>query len=283
MSQETPAERLSPIIMGPSPSHAERARTLVDLHRQGTLCTLLPPHVDMGPPRGHDDAPVPVVEGHADPLAGYPYGSVVNYALDPGGAPILLTSALAEHTRNFSADPRASLFVHEFRSGHDVLALGRVTLLGRIARTDDRDARARYLERHPESAYYADFKDFAFYCLEVEGIRYIGGFGRMSWTDVTAYAAAEPDPTAAFAADVVTHMNEDHGDALLQLCRHPAGLDEVSAAEMKAVDCHGFEMSATTPRGPRFVRLGFPARVTTPDEVRKSIIAMLTESRKATR
>lgn len=281
---ESNAERLSPVILGASPSHAERARTLVALQRQGTLCTLLAPHLRAAPARGHDES-APTVAAEAsdapDPMAGFPYGSVVNYALDAEGAPILLTSALAEHTRNFIADPRASLFVNETSSGVDVLALGRVTLLGEIARTDDPDARARYLERHPDAAYYADFKDFAFYRLNVQAIRYIGGFGRMSWTPPDAYAKTQADPTAAFASGVITHMNDDHADSLVLLCRHQAGLPETTAAELKAVDRLGFEMSAVTPRGPRFVRLGFPAPVTTPNETRVAFVTMVKEARQA--
>lgn len=282
MSQE--AERLSPVIMGKSPSHAECARTLTEMSRQGTLCTLMPPFVMTGPPQGHDApaAPSSAQVEKPDPLAGYPYGSIVNYALDDAGQPIILVSGLAEHTRNFKNDARASLFVHEGGSGN-VLALGRVTLLGRVEPTTDPAHRARYLERHPDASYYADFRDFGFYRLHLEGIRYIGGFGRMSWTDVADYGEARPDPVMAFASDVVKHMNDDHADALVQLCKHPAGVLDATAAEMKAVDAYGFEMNAVTPKGPRFVRLGFAERVETPDAIRKAIIAMLAESRKATK
>lgn len=283
---ESNAERLSPVILGPSPSHAERARTLVALQRQGTLCTLLAPHLRSAPPRGHDEgsqAPTTAeAPPEADALAGFPYGSIVNFALASDGSPIFLLSTLAEHTRNFTSDPRASLFVHEGGGGSgDVLALGRVTLLGVVARTDDPDARPRYLARHPEAAYYADFKDFAFYCLRVQGIRYIGGFGRMSWTSVDAFAKATADPTTAFAASVISHMNEDHADSLVRLCRHQAGLADTTAAELRAVDRLGFEMNAITPRGPRFVRLGFAAPVETPEQTRAAFVALVNEARNA--
>lgn len=282
---ESNAERLSPVIIGPSLSHAERARTLVALQGQGTLCTLLAPHLRSAPPRGHDDGPQSPATADAspetDPLAGFPYGSVVNYALASDGSPIILTSTLAEHTRNFTEDPRASLFVNEGGGGGDVLALGRVTLLCVVERTDDPDARARYLARHPDAAYYADFKDFAFYLLKVQGIRYIGGFGRMSWTSADAFATAIADPTTVFAASVISHMNQDHADSLVLLCRHQAGLADTTAAVLKAVDRLGFEMSAATPAGPRFVRLGFPVPVDTPEQTRAAFVAMVKEARSA--
>ena len=39
--------------------------------------------------------------------------------------------------------------------------------------------RRRFLARHPEAAFYADFPDFGFWRLKVEGAHYIGGFGRI--------------------------------------------------------------------------------------------------------
>src|SRR5689334_3292278 len=67
----------------PTPTHAERARTLVAGISTGTLCTI------------------------AVEPAGYPYGSFVTVAFDEGD-PVSLISALAEHTRNLERDPRAS-------------------------------------------------------------------------------------------------------------------------------------------------------------------------------
>lgn len=42
---------------------------------------------------------------------GWPMGSLAPFALTPRGAPLFAFSALAEHTKNVLADPRASLFV----------------------------------------------------------------------------------------------------------------------------------------------------------------------------
>ena len=39
-------------------------------------------------------------------------------------------------------------------------------------------------------------RNFAFFRLEPTSMRYVGGFGRMSWVTADAYAAAEPDPLA---------------------------------------------------------------------------------------
>ena len=61
----------------------------------------------------------------------------------------------------------------------DPLQGARVTLFGKAEKVEDEAVRRRFLARHPEAAFYADFPDFAFWRLEVEGAHYIGGFGRI--------------------------------------------------------------------------------------------------------
>src|SRR3990170_6772338 len=101
----------------PTPTHAERARTLVAQASTGTLCSL------------------------AIEPEGYPYGSFVTVAFDSGN-PVFLISQLAEHTRNLTRDPRASLLIAESRCA-DPLANGRVTILGRCTPSDDDAGSAR--------------------------------------------------------------------------------------------------------------------------------------------
>jgi putative heme iron utilization protein len=239
----------------PTPTHAERARTLAGQVTVGTLSTIA-----------------------AEP-EGYPYGSFVTVAFDAGN-PVFLVSTLAEHTRNMMRDARASLVVVETGSP-DPLANGRVTLIGTSAKVegDEGRSRAAFLQTHPNAAYYADFRDFAFWKLSVESIRYIGGYGRMSWVESADWHAAEADPLATAADAIVTHMNEDHADAMVLYCQAFSRAKDISAAQMTAIDRYGFEMSAVTDEGPRPVRLAFPAEVRTNDEARAALIQMLKEAR----
>lgn len=239
----------------PTPTHAERARTLAAQMSTGTLCTL------------------------AIEPAGYPYGSFVTVAFD-NADPIFLISGLAEHTRNLERDPRASLLVAESGSA-DPLASGRVTILGPCTRVgeDGGRARAAFFAAHPNATYYADFGDFAFWKLHVEHVRYIGGYGRMSWISEADWRAAEPDPLAPSAAGMVAHMNADHADALLLYCKTFCRGTEITSATMTGIDRYGFEMSATTPDGPRPLRLAFGNPVSTPEEVRASLISLLKDAR----
>jgi heme iron utilization protein len=210
-------------------------------------------------------------------------GSVASYGLDDRGDPLFFVSLMAEHTQNAIRDPRASLLVTEpVPDGADPLASGRATLLGllsTVAEDDRPTARDRYLKANPTSAYYIDFGDFTFYRLDVQSIRYVGGYGRMSWVDAAAYAEAEPDPLAAAAAGIIEHMNADHAEAQVLFCRHLAERPDTIEAVMSAVDRYGFEMIAVSPAGRAAVRLGFPEECTTGEQVRQAMVALVADAR----
>ncbi|HTN83738.1 MAG TPA: DUF2470 domain-containing protein [Sorangium sp.] len=248
-----------PVQSARAPSHAERCRTLAERARAATLCTLA-----------------------RDP-AGYPYGSLVTVAVDAHGRPLLLLSALAEHTGNLKIHPEASLLLAEAAGGGvDPLALGRMTLIGACRPLEGAEAaaaRTRFLAGHPRASYYVDFTDFSFYRLDPLSIRYVGGFGRMSWVDAADYAAAEPDPLAPDAARILEHMNTDHADAILAYAKALAGIKDATGAKMTSVDRYGFELDVITPAGPKAARLGFDAPVSTTDEVRKAMVALVREAR----
>ena len=246
----------------PEPSHAERARTLVAASNRGVLSTVA-----------------------LDP-AGYPFGSVATYGLDDAGRPILFVSAMAEHSRNAAADPRASLLVAEpVPDGSDPLAAGRVTLVGDLLGVPpaERDAtRDRYLAANPASAYYIDFGDFSFWRLDVRNVRYVGGYGRMSWVDAAGYAAAEPDPLAGdVAVSILGHMNADHADSLVLVARVLGGRPGTTEAVMTAVDRYGFDLVASGPDGRAALRIGFGATMRGPADVRPELVRLVRQARQA--
>jgi putative heme iron utilization protein len=233
------------------PSHAERSRTLVAAQSRGALST-----IGLQPP-------------------GTPFGSVATYGLDEQGCPSFFVSTLAEHTRNLDADPRASLLVVEDTpEGAD---------LGVVAEVTDPDqrasSRASYLAANP-SAFYVDYGDFRCLRLDVTGVRYVGGFGRMSWVEAEDYRQAQPDPLMSSAAGILAHMNADHADSLVTLCHHFAGRADVVAASMTAVDRYGFEVVAELGGDHReALRIGFPDEEVTGDGVRRALIDMLAAAR----
>lgn len=240
------------------PTDAERSRTLLAAAGTGSLATI--------------------------GAGGFPFGSLVSHAVDPRGRPLLLLSDLAEHSRNLAADPRASLMAVE-RGAGDPLALARVTVLGTVEelRGDERAAALPVYRAAQPGAFYADFADFRLYRLEVSSVRYVGGFGRMSWVDAAEYTAAEPDPLRPHADRIIEHMNDDHADALALFCRVLADRPGTAAAEMVGVDRYGFAvLAADGPDGDRVaVRLRFDAPTDTADGVRQAMIELLRRARAA--
>ena len=239
----------------PEPTFAEQARTLVHLGRTGTLGTLSRRH------------------------PGHPFVSIMPYAPDERGRPLVLISTLAMHTQNLAADPRASLLVAQ--PGDDPLALARVTLMGAARRleADERfAARDAYLARHPNAVHWVDFDDFAFWRLDVADVYFVGGFGAMDWLAVPGYEAARADPLADAAPGIIEHMNRDHADALVLYARVLGGLP-AEAAEMVAVDRLGFKLRVRAADGLHGRRIGFPREVTSPEQCRAVLIEMLADLR----
>jgi len=122
--------------------------------------------------------------------SGAPYASLVLTADDGAGAPLLLLSDLAEHTKNLARDARASLLIGSADNTGDPLAASRVTFMGEAARITDDDAKAKFVAHHPSAATYAAFKDFALYRLAVERIHLVAGFGRIDWISGDQYRTA---------------------------------------------------------------------------------------------
>jgi len=71
----------------PEPSLAERARTLAAIGRIGSLST------------------------HSRKFAGFPFGSMMPFAVDERGRPVFFISTMAMHTQNLHQDARASLLM----------------------------------------------------------------------------------------------------------------------------------------------------------------------------
>jgi putative heme iron utilization protein len=242
------------------PSDAERSRTLMAIGTGASLATM------------------------STECPGFPFGSLVAYSVDEVGRPILCLSSLAEHSRNMAADPRASLMVTAPEDGmNDRLALSRVTLVGemKVLEGAEREAALDLYEAGHPSAFYARFDDFSAYRLEVSAIRYVGGFGRMSWVTAEEYAAAEPDPLLGGSAKrIIEHMNDDHADALVAYCTVFARYDDVESARMVGVDRYGMDIMATIAGGQqRAARISFSAPVTGVDEVRSATVELLREAR----
>ncbi|MFS8035560.1 HugZ family protein [Xanthobacter sp. AM11] len=211
---------------------------------------------------------------------GGPYASLVAIATDPEGRPTLLISRLARHTRNISRDQRMSLLVSA-ADAPDPLNAPRASLTGRIVPAPEAAVRTRYIARHPTAAGYADFADFAFYRMEIEGAHLVEGFGRI--VDVPGAALLTGWDDAAELAEghdgIVTHMNDDHADAVALYATVLAGATggaTSGAWRMVALDPEGFEVASAE----RVCRIEFSQRIASPAAARKELVALVHRARR---
>ena len=220
-------------------------------------------------------------EGRSGALAtlvagsGDPYCSLVNVATAVDGAPLLLLSKLALHTKNLLADARVSLMLDERKEG-DPLEGARVMLMGTCAKDSDPLSGPAYLRRHPEAGMFANFADFAFYRMEIARAHLVAGFGRIVdlkpqdvRTDISdARALVESE------VDAIAHMNADHADA----CRlYATRLLGASDGDWRCVgiDPEGLELQ----KGRTALRLPFPPRVTGPGPLRALLKQLADQAR----
>jgi len=238
----------------PEPSLADRARTLVSVGRIGSLST------------------------HSRKYPGFPFGSVMPYAADNLGRPVLFISSMAMHTQNLHQDARASLLITQPDSSGDPLGSARVTLLGTTAEVPAVEVRDLYLSRYEDARYWQEYSDFTYQRLEVTSVYFIGGFGVMGWVPAEEYTMARPDPLAETAQEIVSHMTVDHAEDLLRIARRFAG-EAASEVSMTAVDCLGFHLRLKTGGRVHGCRVAFLREVRNKDEARAVLMEMVQEAR----
>jgi heme iron utilization protein len=205
---------------------------------------------------------------------GTPYGSLANIATDVTGWPLILISRLAWHTQSLETDTRASVLVGELPAKGDALVGPRVTVLGRFEPVDDANLRRRYLARHPQAGFYADFPDFSFWRLRPSGIHGVAGFGRIETHAPEAVfpLAAEME---ALEVSALEHMNRDHAEAI-----------QLYATRLLGAGPGDWRIGAIDPDGADLVlaeqslRLNFPEPVFAADALRKTFAELAQEARK---
>ncbi len=208
--------------------------------------------------------------------SGDPYASLVNVATDASGAPLLLLSKLAVHTKNILADARISLMLDERKEG-DPLEGARVMLNGTVAVTEDPAARRRYLARHPSAEMFAGFGDFAFYRLEIKRAHLVAGFGRIvdlkAGDVLTDLSGAEA--LVAAEDDILAHINADHADTCrlyaVKLLGGPDGDWRCAGCDPEGLELQIERLA---------LRLPFPQRVNAPGPLR-AVLKQLADKARA--
>ena len=237
---------------------AEEARTLVASMTVGYLATV-----------GED---------------GDPWCSLVVYGPTADGDPVLLVSSMAEHGRNLALDPRASLAINDPSLPGDPLDRPRITLAGRVVKPEGERADAA-LAAHctavPGAMLYAGWDDFTLWVLEVQRVRWVGGFASMATVSHDEYRAAEPDPTAKVAEKSKAHLNKDHADGLLLIAREIAGARGAVSAVCTGIDRYGIDLSCTGAGQSAAARALFAEPLQSAADVRPATVALVRRARES--
>lgn len=206
--------------------------------------------------------------------ASHPYASLVLVASAMDGSPLLLVSELAEHTKNLLRDARLSLLFDGTAGLDDPLTGPRASVLGRAAPSNDTHERARFLARHPSAEAYAGFADFRLYRVVVERAHLVAGFGRIRWVDGANIVLADTDALAGAEADILNHMNRDHGDAVQNYATGLLNQAE-GAWRMVGIDPEGCDLRTDG----RLARLSFGAPVHSPEAARRELVRLAQAAR----
>ncbi|MGK0367064.1 MAG: putative heme iron utilization protein [Thermoproteota archaeon] len=217
-----------------------------------------------------------ILSTHSLDVEGYPFGSVTPYSLDDQFNPIILVSAIAQHTKNMDADAKVSLTITEGSTEAEKQSLGRYTFLGDAKKiesgSDDyKNVSERYLRYYPVAKQYFEAHNFDFYRINFVKGRYIRGFGKIFWIENTEWTGQ-----SVFSKEdelyIINHMNNDHGDTLRKYMEYYKAykLTEEDKVEMIGIYQYGMDLKV----GKEKYHIEFTSEVTDTKNARELLVSM---------
>ncbi|RAH14090.1 MAG: hypothetical protein CMB56_006590 [Methanobacteriota archaeon] len=254
------------------------AQWLEDVHH-GTLCT---------------------ISSHSE-LEGFPYGSIVPFAISSDGMPYILIAEIAAHTKNILTNSKSCLFISHPNPKGDPQSNWRASIFGEFERvitpsrkdkfnmselekcihvSEEEEERmlVRYCQRVPSAKSYLETHNFYFWKMKnIEKVRYIAGFGKICWINGDEVEKEISDiEIQNIKVGSIEHMNDDHEDAMITICQ---GIHDFSPKTVKMIDldCGGIMMHSNNPE--RMTYTPFEKRIKA-DDLRVEIINLVKKSRK---
>jgi len=162
----------------------------------------------------------------------------------------------------------------------------RGTIVGKMEKVEKtKDIIDSFRARHPAGTYVL-FDDFyAFKFRPVDRVRFIAGFGEMSWVKGKDFEEAKPDPVLSDVAktkNAISHMNSDHADANLLIVNkfaQPRLPQPAQTCTILSIDSLGMDMLAISKDGRRLARVPFPKALSSASEVKDAIIGLTKAAR----
>ncbi|MBJ23761.1 MAG: hypothetical protein CMB64_03740 [Euryarchaeota archaeon] len=254
------------------------AQWLEDVHH-GTLCT---------------------ISSHSE-LEGFPYGSIVPFAINNDGMPYILVAEIAAHTKNLLNNSKSCLFISHPNPKGDPQSNWRGSIFGTFERvitpsradsfnqedlekcihvSEEEEERMliRYCQRVPNAGSYLKTHNFYFWKMKkIDKVRYIAGFGKICWIDGNEVTSEISDiKLEDVKQGSIDHMNEDHEDAMIAICEGLHGFCPQSV-KMVDLDSGGMMMHSKNPERQTYTSFGKRIKA---DDLRIEIINLVKKSRK---
>ena len=208
---------------------------------------------------------------------GAPFLSLTGVATLMDATPVLLMSDISRHSQNLARDPRASLLFDGTGDHANPLTEDRVTINGRLQKSQHSDLRSRFMARHPK-AFYAEFADFSFYEMQIRDAHFVGGFGTALTipADILILDRQQHMDLLISEGDILAHMNEDHAEAVRNMAVHLLhGAD--GPWQLTGLDPEGCDFMARKNR----LRLDFSEPVTSPQKAHEVLVDLARKASKA--
>lgn len=218
--------------------------------------------------RGAPNAALGTVDRH-----GWPLVTRVALATSIAGAPLLLISRMAAHTRNIDREKRVSLMVEGTASEADPMTAPRLSLVGEyepLPESATAEAKRRFVARHSGSDFYDTELDFHYGTLVLKEARFNQGFGAFTKLKPTDLLLDIPDDFSEAEPGMVSHMNDDHSDAIAHYATAHLGLADTGSWRLSGLDPEGADLTD----GQTFARLPFAAPAMSPTGVREALVAL---------
>jgi putative heme iron utilization protein len=223
-----------------------------------------------------------ILSTHSASLSGYPFGSITPFLVEDSGSIVIYISLISEHYKNLAANGRASLTVADPFGFEDPQAHARATVLldfKEIPREELSQVQEKFSLRFPGSVKHEIAHNFLFMRGVVHKIRWIAGFGSMGWVSGEEFGGAAVDKIVAQGFDIISHMNADHRDALVELAAKVTGQKMLSSLVlMTDINANEFVITVSG-KAPRKIVCKFADPVTNAEEARAAMVSLIKEAR----
>ncbi len=169
----------------------------------------------------------------------YPFGSFVTFISCKSRSIYLYLSTIAEHTKNINYNSKSCLTIFKTKAIGDTQNSQRLSLIGDLELvTDLESCQDRFFSFFPKSKDYSKFHTFNFFKLNINKVRWIGGFGKIAWIENQKWKPHNPD----WSKDekyIIDHMNNDHLNTIISSLNAQHGIYDLNT-KMFALSIDGY-------------------------------------------